>query len=171
MVDAGGESPQLIRGQGWRLSLEFLPTGRAEAAKLEAFLLSLRAGSGRFWMGDPYQSQPLGVASGSPVTSSAAIGSETLAVTGFAVSVTGQLKANDKVQIGNHLYSVLADVDSDVSGNATVSLWPPLRDSYADGTAIITENARGVFALTEDLEFSRDRLELYGTRLSAGEVR
>jgi hypothetical protein len=121
-------------------------------------------------MGDPFQSLPLGVASGNPVTSGATKGAEDLSGTGFTASVVGQLKANDKVQIGDHLYSVLQDVDSDGSGDATVKLWPPLREAYADATEVITENARGVFALTENVQFSRDALELYGTSLKASEV-
>lgn len=170
-VTEHSQDVQLLRGQGWAIELGFLPMEREEAAVLEAFLLSLRAGSGRFWMGDPYQSLPLGVASGSPVTSGAAAGDEVLSITGFAVSVIGQLKANDKVQIGSHLYAVLSDVDSDGAGSASVRLWPPLREAYANGTAIITQNARGVFALTETTEFTRDVLELHGTQLIAAEVR
>ncbi len=162
---------QVLRGQGWAIELDFLPMDRDEAAAMESFLLSLRAGSGQFRMGDPYQSLPLGAASGSPVTSAATAGSESLDVTGFDISVTGQLLANDKIQIGDHLYSVLADVDSDGSGDATISLWPPLREDYADSTAVITENARGVFALTEGVTFSRDVIEMHGVSFSAREVR
>jgi hypothetical protein len=41
-----GMGGQKFQGQGWEIELNFLPLEREEAADLEAFLLSLRAGSG-----------------------------------------------------------------------------------------------------------------------------
>lgn len=41
---------------------------------------------------------------------------------GFRKNVRDQLCINDKIQIGNHYYSVLADVHSDAGGNAEISV-------------------------------------------------
>lgn len=162
---------QLLRGQGWAVALEILPMEREEVAELEAFLLSLRGGRGAFRLGDPFQSYPLGAATGTPVTSGAVKGAEELTVTGWTASTTGQLLANDKIEIAGHLYAVLSDADSDGAGASTVAVWPPLRESYEDATTVVTSNARGTFALEGDVIFSRDVAQDVGLNLAAREVR
>lgn len=170
VIEANGAG-QMLHGQGWGLTLEILPMERAEVAEFESFLLSLRGGAGTFRLGDPFQSLPLGAATGTPVTSGATRGAEALSVTGWTASTTGQLMANDKLEIAGHLYTVLATVDSDGAGAATVDVWPPLRESYEDGTTVVTSNARGTFALTGEVNFSRDAVQVIGLTLTAREVR
>lgn len=160
---------QIFAGQRWEIELDFLPMERHEAGTLEAFLMSLRGGAGRFRMGDPFQSMPRGQAIGQPKTSAANAGDEILIVSGFLPNVLKQLAANDRIQIGDHLYAVLADASSDNLGDSILNLWPSLRESYADDTPIITRNARGVFSLSDTPTFSRNNVELYGTNLTAVE--
>lgn len=163
---------QVFPGQVWTLSMSFLPMDREQAAVLETFILSLRGSAGRFRMGDPYQSLPRGRAMGSPVVAAGATaGAETVDVEGFTPNVMGQLEMNDRIQIGDHLYAVLESVNSDGSGNATLRVWPSLRESYTAGTAVITRNARGVFSLdSNSQQFTRNTVELYGTTLTATEA-
>lgn len=162
---------QVFPGQRWELRMEILPMDRDQAAALEGFLRSLRGSAGRFRMGDPYSSLPRGSIDGSPTVLSATAGEETLTTQGWTASAAGVLAANDFIQIGDHLYSVIEDADADSSGEAELTLWPALRSSYALNTPIVVENARGVFALRNPTQvFSRSRLEKFGTEIEAVEV-
>lgn len=164
-------SVQVFPGQQWTLSMSFLPMTREEAAVLESFIMSLRGRAGRFRMGDPYQSLPRGKAVGQPVIVAAVAGSDSFTAGGWQVNTLGQLKQNDRIQIGDHLYAVIEDVDSDATGESSVRVWPALRESYAVDTPIITRNARGVFSLNNnEHQFSRNTLELYGTTITAEEA-
>jgi hypothetical protein len=67
--------------------------------------------------------------------------------TGWTPSITGQLLAGDYLQIGFHLHQVCEAVNSDSSGNATISIYPSLRDAPASLTAITLVNCVGLFRL------------------------
>ncbi len=60
------------------------------------------------------------------------------------------LLPGDFIQIGYRLYKVLSAANCDGDGNATLSIWPPLRDLPADGTAIQTRNCKGLFRLKQN---------------------
>lgn len=70
---------------------------------------------------------------------------------GWVVSDT-VMTAGDWVQLGtgsgSKLHRVMVDAISDGSGHATLTLWPRLRSSPADGDAVNFINPQGVFALT-----------------------
>jgi hypothetical protein len=66
---------------------------------------------------------------------------------------------------------VLQDADADASGNATVNVWPPIRQVHAVNAPVITRNARGVFALDANaVEFTRGVNGYNGAILRAVEV-
>lgn len=162
---------QVFPGARWGLKLNFLPMTRDEAGALEGFIRSLRGPAGRFRMGDPYQSLPRGQNLGFPLVAAAIAGSEHVDTIGWVPNRADQLKANDMVQIGDHLYCVLCSVPSDGNGFARVKLWPPLRASYEVGTVVKTQNARGIFALTtNEHTFTRNTLQDFGTTIEAVEV-
>lgn len=162
---------QVFPGARWGLKLNFLPMNRDEAGELEAFIRSLRGPAGRFRMGDPYQSFPRGQNLGFPIVVSAIAGSEYVDTLGWVANRADQLKANDFIQIGDHLYSVLCNTNSDGNGAARLKVWPPLRASYAADTKIKTTNARGIFALTSNEQtFTRNTLQDFGTTIEAVEV-
>lgn len=127
-------------GERWELTINFLSQRMQDIGPLEAFLLKVRHGRQTFRCGDPYASLPQGTATGSAtVSGTATAGSSTLATSGWS----GTLLAGDLVQIGDHLYKLLADA----SGGGTLELAPRLRLAYASGTSIIYNNPRGVFAV------------------------
>lgn len=162
---------QVFSGQGWSVELDFIDMTREEASILEAFLLSLRGRAGRFRIGDPFHSLPLGVSKGKPaLLLEAVVGEEVIHTAGWIPNVLGQLKANDKIQIGDAFYSVLQDVNSDANGYASVSIAPSIRSAHAINSPIITRNARGVFSLVDDSSFSRNRLQWHNTSLIAVEA-
>lgn len=154
---------QVFPGQRWEMEWTFLPNERAEAATLEAFLLALRGAETQVRMGDPFRSEPLGSAAGTPVfdLASSTAGAAEIGSRGWTADAAGVLKANDLIQLGDQLFAVLEDVDADSSGEAVIPVWPNLRALATDGDAITTSNPRGVFALASQPSFSRDRVELF----------
>ncbi len=63
-------------------------------------------------------------------------------------SVQAQLKVGDYLQIAKRLHMVIGqDVNSDEHGNATINIWPSLREASNDGDPIILNNPTGLFPL------------------------
>jgi hypothetical protein len=135
---------------------------------------------GRFGVclfGDPSYAGPQGVATGTPVCNGAqGAASQVLNTKGWTHSVTGILKAGDILQIGSGLtqriYYVCRDVNSDSSGDASVQIYPCLRDSgVTDGQAITLSNPQGCFRLLNNRrEWSVDNAMLYGVAFSLVEA-
>lgn len=163
---------QVFPGAHWEIEINLLPVERAEAQRFEAFLLSLRGKAGTFRLADPYRSLPLGSNLGTPLVRVATVaGDESIQTKGWDPEETGVLKAGDFIEIGTRLHCVLQDVDSDASGFAVVKVWPPARQVHAVDAPVITENARGVFALDANAtEFTRGVNGLNGALLRAVEV-
>lgn len=112
-----------------------------------AFILALRGQLNCFQLGDPKAVLPKGIATGTPVVNGANQTGYSLSTRGWTSNTVGILLPGDCLQIGYRLYRVTASVTSDGSGNATLPLWPNLRDLPADGTTIVTRNCRGLFRL------------------------
>lgn len=131
---------------GANVSLPFML--RADAEEWIAFLLALNGPTGTFLMGDPAARTPRGTATGTPRVNGASQTGQTLITDGWTINITNILRKGDYIQLGNRLYKVLLDVNSDGSGNATLDIWPRIRESPADDTAITTNNTVGLFRLT-----------------------
>lgn len=137
------------------VELSFPPLARVKAAQMMAFLASLRGKGGTFLAGDPMSKTAQGVATGTPLVNGAhSARSATLAIKGWTNSVTGILKAGDWVQTGSgvtqRVYMNLKDVNSDGSGNATLDIFPRLRESLSDGAAITKASTKGTFRLSSN---------------------
>ena len=122
---------------------------RASAEAWHGFLLSLNGPWGTFTLYDPLARQPQGSAAGTPLVNGGSQTGQSLITDGWVPSTTGILKAGDYIQIGQSLYKIMKDADSDGSGNATFDIFPRLRSSPVDNTPIITDTCRGIFRLTE----------------------
>jgi hypothetical protein len=136
----------------WSLELALPKMTRMQAAPWKAFLAALQGKANVFQIGDPTGRTPQGVALGAPVVDGTVSGGNALSVTvlctrGWNASVYGQLQPDDYLQIGARLYQVTQEVASDASGKAQISIWPSLRETPADGTAISLVNTVGVFRL------------------------
>lgn len=142
-------------GERWMLTVDMPPIrNRAIANEWISFGLKLEGSYGIFLAGDPLGKQPQGVATGTPVTSSATLLSNVLSTTGWTPSVTGILRNGDYIQLGtglsSRLHRVVEDVNSDGSGAAVLNIVPALRTNYSDGTTITVINPRGAFRLAEN---------------------
>lgn len=129
----------------------------SERAALKAFLMACNGKTNTFNYGDAeylaFGAQ--GVATGTPLVKGAAQVGKSLLTDGWTISTTGIVKAGDYIQLGTgvnaQLYMVIADANSDGSGNATLSLNRPLLTSPADNSSIVVTGAKGVFRLSENI--------------------
>ena len=140
---------QRFDGQLWRADIKLRLMPRATAAPWTAFLLAMGGRYGTVLVGDPNAAAPLGAATGTPLVDGASQSGGTLSTKGWSASVTGILKAGDYIQLGSgaatRLHQVIEDAMSDSGGLASLTLWPDLRESPADGAAIVTASPKGTF--------------------------
>lgn len=73
-----------------------------------------------------------------------------IVVAGFPASVSNLLLPGDNLQIGYRLYKVLEPVASNGSGQATVSIFPYLRDAPAQYTLVQWQMCCGLFRLMKN---------------------
>lgn len=162
-------------GQFWEADITLPPMKRDDAEYWISFLLKLNGPFGTFLLGDPNGGTARGVATGTPRVNGAGQTGYELITDGWTADTVGILKAGDYIQIGvdlqTNFYKVLDDVDSDASGNATLSLWPDLRSAYANDTIIYTENTKGLFRLTSSqATWDISEAAIYGLTFGAREA-
>ena len=138
----------------WSFQIEMPKMARSTAMPWLAFLAALQGLTNVFQIGDPLGKRPSGVAEGAPVVAAGsglnAVGAIVLTTRGWTPNKFGQLLPGDYLQIGLRLHQVTAQVNSDGAGNAAISLWPSLRETPADGTALGLVNPVGVFRLSSN---------------------
>ena len=70
-----------------------------------------------------------------------------------------------------YLHKVLnAAVNADGSGNASIDIWPGLREAHPNNEAIISTNPKGTFRLEGPFEHPVDHRRLYQISFSAVEA-
>ena len=161
-------------GQMWEVSVTIPPVRKDLAAPWKAFLTALKGPTGTFLLGDPDYVSPRGSASvfpGSP-TVTGQVG-ETITISGASRNKPGWLLAGDYIQIGTEsdatLHQVLQDVNTDNSGNASVDVWPAVRQ-VRSGSVTIT-NPKGVFRLKGNTSsWSINNSSAYGISFEAMEA-
>lgn len=136
---------------GWSASFTLPKMNRATAAPWRGFIAELRGMQNVLQIGYPSGCTPQGSPSGAPVcntTGTNNLTSATALVTdGWTPSTYGLLLPGDYIQLGYRLHQVCEAVNSDSSGNATIQIWPSLRESPANGTALMLTNCVGLFRL------------------------
>jgi hypothetical protein len=167
----GDEQIYVHQGQWWEFVVELPPMVRADAEEWISFLIKLNGKEGTFNMYDPDGLTARGVATGTPLVKGGSQTGNSLITDGWTVSTTGILKAGDYIQIGNYMYKVLNDANSDGSGDATLDIWPNLRSSPADNTAITVANCTTLVRLTSNVsEWTADSIARYGATFSCRET-
>lgn len=166
---------QASSGQMWQADVSLPPMKRADAETWIAWLVSLRGQYGTFNMGDMSAASPRGAGGGTPRVNGASQTGEELIIDGCTANVTGWLKAGDYVQLGAAgtatLHKVLADVDTNASGQTTLSLWPHIRSAPADNATVVISNTVGRWRLsTNETAWSVNEMAIYGITFSAMEA-
>lgn len=143
------------QGERWRIDFDMPPVVKRDIAEdWIVFGQSLDGRFNRFLVGDPLGKTPRGVATGTPLVNGANQTGKTLITKGWTPNTTGILKKGDYIQLGEdmdaQLNKLAADANSDALGNATLQLIKPLLGAIAPNSAIIVNNARGLFRSADD---------------------
>lgn len=145
-----------FKTQTWNERLEAVvtlaPMTAADAQAVTGWLLALSGTEGYFAFADPDYSSPKGTATGTPLIDGSGQTGKTITTDGWSTSVTGILKAGDRIQIDNNLYFVTQDANSDGAGAATLEIYPRLRTQPADNASIVTSSPTGYFQMMEPVQ-------------------
>ena len=135
----------------WTADLTLPQMNAANAAIWAAFLGECRGMQNCFYLGHPLYQHPMGSAKGAPVVSGVNVPMATSLITrGWLPTNFRLLLPGDRIQIGFRLHMVLDVVDSDASGNATISIWPSIREATADGEPVVLNKPQGLWRLADN---------------------
>lgn len=166
---------QASAGQMWQADVTLPPMKRTDAEAWVAWLVSLRGSFGTFLMGDPIGATPRGAGGGTPLVNGSSQTGQDLNIDGCTPDITGWLKAGDYVQLGSAgsatLHKVLADVSTNGSGEATLTLWPHIRTAPSDNAAVTISNTVGRWRLaSSESSWSVNEASIYGISFSCMEA-
>jgi hypothetical protein len=161
-----------------RVEIDFPPAERAEADDLIANLLALRGLTGTFLMRPPGYRTPRGAgAAETPVVMGAqSAGAAILETDGWTPGSANRLLRGDWIQVlgddgVKRLHKVLAPVNPNAYGAATLDIWPRLRFAVSDNAAITLVDPVGTFRLaSNERAWTIEVAMIYGLQLSAVEV-
>lgn len=138
-------------GEQWMVDFTLPPIGDVDVAnEWKAFGVRLEGSYGRFYMGDPSSPTPRGAATGTPLIKGAGQLGNSIVTDGWAAGVTNILKAGDYVQIGTRLHMQMVNVNSNGSGEATLTLRPAVISAPADNSAVVVNSPKGIFKMTSN---------------------
>lgn len=160
-------------GQRWAFEVNYPPMTRAEFAPVYAFCIAQRGQYETFTFVPPVVSDPQGTATGTPVVNGAqSAGDNTIVTDGWSNSITA-LKAGDFLKFSGHnkVYMVTEDATSDGSGNATLTIEPPLIADVSDNEALTVGDVPFTVSLVNDTqEFSAGPPNIYEFNLQLIEI-
>ena len=155
----------------WEAEVTLPPLKTVEVGAWTAWLANLHGQAGYFWLGHPLYSVPFGSALGTPLVNVANQTGRTLNTKGWTANKTGLLLPGDHFQIGVRLHMVTQPVNSDASGNASISIWPRIREPQADGAFLNLSNPQGLFSLKNNTrKFTSNEAKTWGISFSAVEA-
>jgi hypothetical protein len=154
-TSSGRRQARQIDGQRFRLTAKFPVMSRTEFAPILAFIVKQRSQVESFQFVPPTLDDALGVASGViSVNGAINAGVTSVAIDGMANSTNGVFKAGDFFRFTGQtkVYMVMADVNSNGSGQGTLTFEPPLRSNVADNAVLIYTNVDFTVGLTGDVQ-------------------
>ena len=135
------------KGSLWRASLQFNNLSGADRKVMQAFLVKLNGQEHRFTLHDHSHTRR-GAGGGTLRVNGGTQSGTSLVCDGATASVANYLMSGDYISFNNELHMVVADANSDGSGNITLSIAPPIRKTPADDTIVdYTVPVSGVFLL------------------------
>jgi hypothetical protein len=165
VTTSGRVQTRQIDGQKFSITLDYPPMRRSNFAPIKAFIMKQRARLNTFTVIPPVVSNAQGVATGTiSVNGAISSGATTCAIDGMATSTNDILKAGDYFRFTGQdkVYMAVEDLDSDGSGEGTLTFEPPLRSDVADDVALIYDNVDFTVRLSNDIqEYSIVTNDLY----------
>ena len=147
----------------WECVVTMPPMTRIQAGAWIAFLAQCAGQNAVFYFGDGLGTAPQGSAAGNPVTDGSFQQPYKLTTSGWTANQFACLSPGDWIQVGYRLYQCMDQAASDGSGNSSFAIWPQIREVPPNGTAIITQNAQGLFRMKNNVQkYSVSYLRTYG---------
>jgi hypothetical protein len=141
----------------WEAEIEMPPLQPLQTAAWQSWFAALQGKTAVFQLGDPSRPQPQNPVHDSiPVCATGTLpsavnlpGATALVTRGWLPNQKRLLLPGCYLQVGYRLHMVQWGdvVCSDAGGNATITVWPTLREQPADATPVILNNPKGLFRL------------------------
>jgi len=163
-------------GAKWYSTVTLPPMNRSQASEWQSFFMQLHGTKGTFLMGDPDASAVQGTVSNTiAVSADHAVGAYDVTVDGTDTSESQLFKKGDYVQFNSgatsKLHMIIADVASNGSGEATLTIEPPLSATLANNATVTYASPKCVMRMTNnELTWSANQISLYGVSFSCEEV-
>tara|TARA_R100001463_G_scaffold58260_1_gene110531 strand:+ start:635 stop:1237 length:603 start_codon:yes stop_codon:yes gene_type:complete len=165
VTTSGRVQTRQIDGQKFTLTLDYAPMSRANFAPIKAFIMKQRSRLNTFTIIPPVVSNAQGSVTGTiSVDGAISAGATTCTIDGLANSTNGLLKAGDYFRFSSAIkvYMAVADLNSNGSGEGTLTFEPPLRTAIPDNTSIVYDNVDFTVRITNDIqEYSIVTNDLY----------
>lgn len=151
------------------------PLPRGSAEDWVAFLMKMKGQRGTFLMGDPAGKTGRGALSGTPLVNGGGQTGNTLNIDGCGANVSFWVRVGDYIQLGTganaRLHKVLNNETSNASGQVTLDIWPDLRTSPADNSAVIVSNTVGLWRLSSNqVDWDINAASFYGIQFDCEEA-
>lgn len=141
-------------GHAFEFTLSTIPMTRADFAPIQALIEAQQGAAGTFSVDHPNYITPQGSPSGTPIIQGASQTGKSITTDGWTPSTNGLLKAGDIVKFSNStkVYMLTQDVNSDVSGNATLYLNTSVVTSPIDNSTVSTSNIAFTVRLKSNIQ-------------------
>tara|TARA_R100000951_G_scaffold883_2_gene2696 strand:+ start:2136 stop:2741 length:606 start_codon:yes stop_codon:yes gene_type:complete len=171
---SGRRSVRQIGSQYFTFSVSMPPLDEDDAMDVFAFLQKQKGSFETFTIQLPTQNRGADKTN----TSVKVVGAHnttdsTISLDGFTASTTGVLKAGDLIKFNGHskVYMIQADVNSDGSGAATISIEPNLVEALADNEVVtMNQPSFTVYLPSEDILYATDPTSFYSISFDVREV-
>tara|TARA_R110000796_G_scaffold173868_1_gene290823 strand:+ start:14190 stop:14780 length:591 start_codon:yes stop_codon:yes gene_type:complete len=137
-------------GKRWTVTASLPVMSLDNAREWEAFFRRLNGRAGTFYLHDAPIMAGRGAARGAPIV--ATVSGKTLNLTGFLASTVSQVAVGDWLQIGDRLYQAETQADADVTGAASLDVWPEPPSAVTAGDVVILLEPKGEFRLLDTPE-------------------
>jgi len=150
--------------QYYLLDISLPPLSKDDAMDVFAFLKKQQNSFDKFDYQYPITNRGANISQTDIVVNgSHSVGDNTIALSGFDNSTSNVLKAGDLIKFANHtkIYMVEADLTSDSSGNATVTISPSIIATLANSEAVTVDQPNFKVYLDSDVLYTTDASGLF----------
>ena len=150
--------------QYYLLDISLPPLSKDDAMDVFAFLKKQQNSFDKFDYKYPITNRGANISQTDIVVNgSHSVGDNTIALSGFDNSTSNVLKAGDLIKFANHtkIYMVEADLTSDSSGNATVTISPSIIATLANSEAVTVDQPNFKVYLDSDVLYTTDASGLF----------
>ena len=150
--------------QYYLLDISLPPLSKNDAMDVFAFLKKQQNSFDKFDYQYPITNRGANISQTDIVVNgSHSVGDNTIALSGFDNSTSNVLKAGDLIKFANHtkIYMVEADLTSDSSGNATVTISPSIIATLANSEAVTVDQPNFKVYLDSDVLYTTDASGLF----------